>query len=166
MWCADPAAPPLPRRVLLDRYEQHTKSCAVCSAALALTERTLRLSRVSAQATMMAALVAIASPTSHPHRLALLYSIASAAYSIALLRTYIVGPIIGAMPNWVAAAPLAAAGVGLALLSVLPRGWLAHGCSLAILAITAAVSLSAMQSLEALRARFVYTEEAKALQDS
>ena len=37
-WRTAPAPlAPLPRRELLDRYEQHTKGCAVCSSALAET---------------------------------------------------------------------------------------------------------------------------------
>ena len=161
-------APPMPRTQLLDRYEQHTKHCAVCLDALALTERCARLSRLFAHAALTASLVALASPTPPPARLGLLTAAAAASYSVALLRAYIVGPTLGAITNTLAAAPLAAALAYVVALVALPRAasLALHASSVLLPMACAGSALGAVRALEALRARFVYTEEAKALQDS
>ena len=135
--------------------------------ALALTERCAALSRVMLNVQVMAALDAIASPTPPSAAFATLCAAAASAYSVALLKAYVVGPIIGALPNKVAAAPLAAAVGALAALRILPTGGrLAHAVSLLLPLIGAGSAAVAVRALERLRARFVYTEEAKALQIS
>ena len=159
-------APPMPRRTLLDRYEQHTKGCAVCSAALDLTKRCLTLSSLTAHASVMATLVALAVPGVPSKSFRVLCAVGAAAYSTALLSAYIVGPIIGAVPNSLAAAPLVAAALSLVAFALDPADGLARGCAFALPALTAGCAFWAVRALERLRDRFIFTEEAKALQDS
>ncbi len=159
-------APPLPRHVLLDRYEQHTKHCAVCSAALELTERCLALSRAAAQAASMAALVALSSRAPPSPLFGVLCALGASAFSTTLLRAYVVGPTIGALSNRVAAAPLLAASVLLVAQAVRPISAVAHVCAVAMPVATAGCAFYATRALSKLRARFIFTEEAKALQIS
>ena len=170
-WLSPPTAqiahaPPLPRRALLDRYEQHTKHCAVCTAALTLTEHCLSLSRVAAQASLMAALVALASRAPPSPLFAVACALGASAYSIALLRAYVVGPVVGALSNRVAAAPIAAASVLLTACMVRPASVFTHVCAVTMPLATASAAVWATQALATLRARFIFTEEAKALQIS
>jgi phenylpropionate dioxygenase-like ring-hydroxylating dioxygenase large terminal subunit len=158
--------PPLPRRALLDRLEQHTKHCAVCMAALHLTERCLRLSRVAAQAALMAALAALASRAPPSPLFLLSCALGATAYSSFLLRAYVVGPVVGALSNRVAAVPLAAAAVLLAACATRPASAAAHVCAVTMPLTIAGAAIWATQALEMLRARFIYTEEAKVLQIS
>jgi hypothetical protein len=157
-------APPLPRTALLDRYEQHTKHCPTCLAAMELTERCLALSKAALNTALMALLVALASRTPPSARFVALAALGAGGYSAALLRAYVVGPVVGALPNKVAAAPLAAAATALVVGALAPSA--AHACAVLLPLVTAGASLYAMRALETLRARFVYTEEAKALQIS
>lgn len=157
-------APPLPRTALLDRYEQHTKHCPTCLAAMRLTERCVALSRATLQASLMAALVALASRTPPSARFVGLCALGAIGYSAALLQAYIVGPVVGALPNKVAGAPLAAALAALGFGALAPVA--AHACAVLLPLATAGASLYAMKALETLHTKFVYTEEAKALQIS
>lgn len=159
-------AAPLPRRLLLDRYEQHTKHCAVCSEALALTERWIRISQLVSQAALMAALVSLASAAVPPWRFGAMCALSAAAYSIGLLRTYVVGPVLGAMSNRKATTPLVAAAAYVAAALTGRSAPMLHACSFLLPATTAVFGAYAAHALDGLRARFVYTEEAKALQDS
>ena len=159
-------APALPRRTLLDRYEQHTKHCAVCLAALALTERCAQVATLTAQLSAMAALVALASAGAPSPRFLVLCAASAAAFSASLLKAYVVGPVVGAVPNRLVAAPLAAAAVALAVAALRPAGLLAHACSVLLPLSTAACAVASARALDVLRARFIYTEEAKALQIS
>ena len=199
-------APPMPRTVLLDRYEQHTKKCPTCMAALKLTERLIGVSASTSQArpprreprspsrdarslcthtwpappssptllplpasaaqvSLMAALVLAVTPAP-PLALSLACAAAAAAYSAVLLRAYLVGPIIGALSNRVAAVPLAASAASAAILALAPGGRAARVAAAGTPLATAICALYARRALDGLRARFIYTEEAKALQIS
>mmetsp|Transcript_49309 Transcript_49309/g.158417 ORF Transcript_49309/g.158417 Transcript_49309/m.158417 type:complete len:509 (+) Transcript_49309:328-1854(+) len=158
-------APPMPRTVLLDRYEQHTKKCPTCMAALKLTERLIGVSASTSQVSLMAALVLAVTPAP-PLALSLACAAAAAAYSAVLLRAYLVGPIIGALSNRVAAVPLAASAASAAILALAPGGRAARVAAAATPLATALCALYARRALDGLRARFIYTEEAKALQIS
>lgn len=68
--------------------------------------------------------------------------------------------------NQVAAAPLVAAAAALVALALRPTGLVARGVSIALPLLTAGFAVHARAALRTLRARFVYTEEAKALQTS
>ena len=160
-------APTLPRTALLDRYEQHTKGCAHCLHALALTEQCIRVATVTAQLSAMAALVAVVSRAVPPARFLLLCATAASAFSAMLLRAYVVGPVIGALSNRVAATPFGAAALALACRALLPSaGPVAHACAALLPLITAGCAAWSARALERLRSRFLFTEEAKALQDS
>ena len=77
------------------------------------------------------------------------------------------GPVVGALPNAHAALPLAASALYVLLMGVLrPSGRVAHGLAALVPLVTAVSALYVRKVLEVLRARFVYTEEAKALQNS
>ena len=110
----------------------------------------------------MAALVLAVTPAP-PLALSLACAAAAAAYSAVLLRAYLVGPIIGALSNRVAAVPLAASA---AILALAPGGRAARVAAAATPLATALCALYARRALDGLRARFIYTEEAKALQIS
>ena len=114
----------------------------------------------------MAALIALGAPSASPLRLAGLTAVAAAAYSGALLRAYVVGPTVGALSTRAAAAPLAAAAAALLALAARPRGLAARAVALLLPLATAGCATHARRALTRLRARFVYTEEAKQLQDS
>ena len=159
-------APPLPRRALLDRMEQHTKHCPACTEALALTELCIKLSKVALQASLTAFLVALACSSASAARLCLVSALGASVYSAALLQAYVVGPVLNALPNRVAATPLATAVASLAALALLPMARVVHMSSVLIPIVTAGCAAWAIRALEGLRARFIYSEEAKALQDS
>jgi len=178
---------PLPRATLLDRYEQHTKHCAVCSEALELTDRLVGLCDASVQLASMATLVAVATAPvtaaatataaasaaaaasyAATLRLGFLSAAGAAAFSTALLRAYVVGPTVGALSTRAAAAPLATAAASLAALFLLRPAPLfaSRLVAVGLPLVTAGCAAHARRALRALRARFVYTEEAKALQTS
>jgi len=113
----------------------------------------------------MAALVLAVTPAP-PLALSLACAAAAAAYSAVLLRAYLVGPIIGALSNRVAAVPLAASAASAAILALAPGGRAARVAAAATPLATALCALYARRALDGLRARFIYTEEAKALQIS
>ena len=83
-----------------------------------------------------------------------------------LLRTYVVGPVLGAMSNRKATTPLVAAAAYVAAALTGRSAPMLHACSFLLPATTAVFGAYAAHALDGLRARFVYTEEAKALQDS
>ena len=117
------------------------------------------------QAGAMAGLVALASATSAA-RLGGLCATGAAAYSAVLLRAYVVGPTIGALSNRAAAAPLIAAGAALVALALRPTGLVARLAAVLLPLVTAGCAAHAREALRTLRSRFIYTEEAKALQIS
>ena len=112
------------------------------------------------------AIVAVASRAVPSARLVALFALGCTCYSAAFLRAYVVGPVVGALPNWVAASPLAAALISTAVFAWRPSGALAHVCAILMPLATAAATAKAALALEVLKARFIYTEEAKALQTS
>ena len=162
---AAPFAAPMPRTELLDRYNQHTKNCKHCTEALALTETCISASKVTAQASVMAALVAIAAKATPSPIFSLLCMVGSAAYSAFVLNAYIVGPVVGALSNKLAATPLALAAVSLLSLILRPTGLITHISCVLLPTLTALSAAMSMRALETLAARFKYTEEAKALQN-
>ena len=162
-WRTAPAPlAPLPRRELLDRYEQHTKGCAVCSSALAETRALAKAARGARNVAAFALLcrAATGGPAA-PFSLAV--SAAAAAFGAALLRSDVVGPTVAAAPNALAAPPLVFAALHLvAAAAGLPR--VAGALATASAAALAATAALAARKFAALEARFIYTEEAKALQ--
>ena len=162
-WRTAPAPlAPLPRRELLDRYEQHTKGCAVCSSALAETRALAKAARGARNVAAFALLCrAAAAGPAAPFSLAV--SAAAAAFGGALLRSDVVGPTVAAAPNALAAPPLVFAALHLvAAAAGLPR--VAGALATASAAALAATAALAARKFAALEARFIYTEEAKALQ--
>ena len=158
-------APPLPRRALLDRLEQHTKHCAVCMAALHLTERCLRLSRVAAQAALMAALGARIPRTALA---ALPRQLCARRHRLLVIPTARIRgrsdcrrPLESRRRRTSRSRCGAAGGVRDA-----PASAAAHVCAVTMPLTIAGAAIWATQALEMLRARFIYTEEAKALQIS
>ena len=155
---------PLPRTVLLDRLNQHTMQCSVCMAALGLTTRLVQLSQYATALGTMACLASLASraPPSLPFNL--VTALAASGYSALLLRAYVVGPIIGALSNRLASVPLVAAVLLPLLATALPA--LSHVAATAVPLALAISAFASTRALETLRSRFIYTEEAKALQIS
>ena len=174
------SAAALPRTALLDRYHQHTVHCATCSAALALVERLIARSRAVAIAAAFAALTQLAllpaggaGAAATRDVFAALCALGAASYSTGLVRAYVVGPVVGGLRNSVAAAPGVSGAVAILASAALRAVFGARHASSArtafafvVPAVTGACALVAARALEQLKARFIFTEEAKALQDS
>ncbi|KAJ8604509.1 hypothetical protein CTAYLR_000914 [Chrysophaeum taylorii] len=150
------------KRALLDRYAQHTAKCEVCSEALELT-KTLK-DRAKTIETLAPALALFSASATLPSALVLL---ALSAYLATRLATaYVVGPALNAgIPNWLGLPAVALSVAHLAALSIRAGGPLL----VQMLAFAAAAALGtaahrAHAALTRLEARFVYTDEAKALQ--
>ena len=170
----------LPRTALLDRYHQHTVHCATCSATLALVERLIARSRAVAIAAAFAALTQLAllpavgaGAAATRDVFAAVFALGSATYSTGLVRAYVVGPVVGGLRNAIAAAPGVSGAVGILASATLRAALGARHAATAraafafiVPAVTGACALVAARALEQLKARFIFTEEAKALQDS
>ena len=87
------------------------------------------LSKLTAHAALMATLVAVASRAVPPWRFNLLCAAVASAYSATLLKAYVVGPVIGALTNRLAAMPLVASVLSLGVIAARPGGGLAHACA-------------------------------------
>jgi len=172
-WLSKPTlAQPLPRRVLLDRYGQHTRHCPTCSGALSTVEKLLKYSSYAQGLGAMATFACLAGSTPPALPFFIACTLGPLAFSASLLTTDVVGPVVGAVPTSVAAAPAIAAvlltAVSAIVAAVAPAASRVLGCVLgSLLPLTTAICASKIaRMLSTLRDRFIYTEEAKAIQDS
>mmetsp|Transcript_3569 Transcript_3569/g.13887 ORF Transcript_3569/g.13887 Transcript_3569/m.13887 type:complete len:240 (-) Transcript_3569:1587-2306(-) len=177
-----PATSPLDsladRRNLLDRYAQHTRGCAACLEALALTRALIADARVVSRAAAALLVVRAAIAPAASVVLDAVQAVAqvclAAVFAARFARAFVVGPTlgsgvlktVGALPAGLALAQLGVVGLQASVLST-AGAWAAGLVNL--VGVAAAATLArradvAARRLEQLEARFVYTEEAKALQ--